>query len=123
MSRRSVQARDFGLRAETLATLWLQSRFYQILDRNFSASGGEIDIVARRGEVIAFVEVKARPSLEEAQVAIGATKTARISRTAHFWLARNRWAADMVLRGDAIFISPWRLPLHVENAFSLDFFR
>jgi hypothetical protein len=29
----------------------------------------------------------------------------------------------MVLRGDAIFISPWRLPLHVENAFSLDFFR
>ena len=123
MSRRRGEARTFGLRAEALAAVWLQSHLYQILDRNFTASGGEIDIVARRGAVIAFVEVKARPSLEEAQVAIGAIKTARISRTAQFWLTRNRWAADMVLRGDAIFIAPWCLPLHVENAFTLDFFR
>ena len=123
MSRRRVEARIFGLRAETLAAVWLRVRLYKILDRNFAASGGEIDIVARRGDVIAFVEVKARPRLEEAQVAIGAVKTARISRTAHHWLARNPWAADRVLRGDAVFIAPWRLPLHVENAFSLDFFR
>jgi len=123
MSRDRRIARTFGLRAETLASLWLRAKLFQVVARNFTVPGGEIDIVARRGDVIAFVEVKARPRLEEAQAAIGAVKIARISRAARFWLARNPWAADFALRGDAVFVAPGRAPLHVVDAFTLDLFR
>lgn len=124
MSRDRRTARAFGLRAEVLASLWLRAKFYQIVARNFTVPGGEIDIVARRGDVIAFVEVKARPRLEAAQEAIGAGKIARISRAARFWLARNPWAAaGFTLRGDAVFVAPSHAPLHVVDAFTLDVFR
>lgn len=73
------KARAFGLRAETLAAMWLRLKFYKILARNFAARGGEIDLIARRGEVIVFVEVKARPTLDQAFLAIDAAKAARIA--------------------------------------------
>ncbi len=78
MRRERRKARAFGLRAETLAALWLRLKFYQILARNFTARGGEIDLIARRGDVIVFVEVKARPTLDQAFLAIDAAKAARI---------------------------------------------
>ncbi|WP_159731634.1 YraN family protein [Methylosinus sp. Ce-a6] len=109
-----------GLRAETLAALWLGAKFYAILDRRYRIRGGEIDIVARRGRTIAFVEVKARASLEEAMTSITEEKRRRISRAASRWLASNPWAADHVLRGDAIYVTPRRLPLHMAAAFELD---
>ncbi|MFA6205965.1 MAG: YraN family protein [Methylocystis sp.] len=56
----------YGLRAETAATLWLRARRYQILARNFRAHGGEIDIIAKRGRTIVFVEVKARGLIDDA---------------------------------------------------------
>ena len=58
-------------------------------------SGGEIDLVARRGGSIAFVEVKARADLEVAAIAISATKRRRIARAARVWLTRNPWAARL----------------------------
>jgi putative endonuclease len=122
MTLKRQEARTFGLRAETLAALWLRLKFYQILARNFSARGGEIDLIARRGDVIAFVEVKARPTLDQAFIAIDTAKASRISRVAGFWLSAHPWAAGRVLRGDAIFIAPGRLPRHVEAAVPLDLF-
>ena len=64
------RARKFGLRAERVAALWLLLKGYRILARQFRIAGGEIDIVARRGGVVAFVEVKARPLLDDAAAAI-----------------------------------------------------
>lgn len=108
-----------GLRAETLAALWLACKFYKILARRYRVRGGEIDIIARRGRTIVFVEVKARASLEEAMTAITEDKRRRLSRAASKWLSANPWAADHVLRGDAVFIAPRRLPLHLEAAMEL----
>ncbi len=126
MSRRLTfarqKARAFGLHGESLAALWLQLKFYRIVGRNFVAPGGEIDLIARRGGLIVFVEVKARPTLDQAQFAISATKVARISRAARCWLAANNSAAGCSFRGDAVFIAPWRLPRHVEGAAALDLF-
>jgi putative endonuclease len=79
MSRRRKKARTFGLHAESLAAAWLRLKFYKIFARNFSSSGAAIDLTARRGDVIAFVEVKARPSLELAGFAISADEAVRIS--------------------------------------------
>jgi putative endonuclease len=113
-------ALQFGLRAEWLALAFLTLRGYRILARNVRAPGGEIDLIVLRGETIAFVEVKARPTLELALSTITERKRQRIARAARAWLARNGWAAGHVLRGDAVYIAPWRLPRHLPAAFALD---
>lgn len=120
MRRDRRQARAFGARAETIAAAWLRLRFYSILARSYSIRDGEVDIIARRGGVIAFVEVKARPTLEDAAIAITPEKRRRLSRAARHWIARNAQAQSCALRGDAIFVAPGRLPRHVEGAVELD---
>jgi putative endonuclease len=114
------RAHKFGLQAERFAALWLLLRGYRILARRYSVPGGEIDIVARRRDVIAFVEVKARPALEEAAIAISETKRRRMSLAARAWVTRNPWAMKATLRGDAVFIAPRRLPRHLASAYLLD---
>jgi len=110
----------FGLKAESIAALLLRLKGYTILARRFTVSGGEIDLIARRGGSIAFVEVKARADLEIAALSIGATKRRRIARAARVWLARNPWAVGLTLRGDAIFVAPQRLPRHAPSAYRLE---
>ena len=114
------RAHRFGLRAESIAALLLQVKGYQILARRFAAAGGEIDLVARRGATIAFVEVKARDGLDAAAEAITEAKRRRIGHAARVWLARNPWAAALNLRGDAVFVAPGRLPRHLAAAYRLD---
>jgi len=115
------RAYRFGLRAESVAALLLALKGYRVLARRFSAAGGEIDLVARRGATIAFVEVKARDALDDAASAIVEAKRRRIGRAARVWLARNAWAAGLNLRGDAVFVAPRRLPRHLAAAYRLDF--
>jgi putative endonuclease len=109
----------YGLKAESIAALILRLKGYTILAQRYVISGGEIDLIARRGGVIAFVEVKARADLEVAAIAISATKRRRIARAAKVWLMRNQWAAGLTLRGDAVFIAPRRLPRHLPDAYRL----
>jgi putative endonuclease len=114
------RAHLFGRRAEWIAAAWMLLKGYRILARRFSVAGGEIDIVARRGDVVAFVEVKARPGLDEAATAISETKRRRISSAARVWLTRNPWAMSATLRGDAVSVAPGRFPRHSPAAFLLD---
>ena len=118
-TERRREAHIYGLKAESIAALILRLKGYSILARRFVVSGGEIDLIARRGGVIAFVEVKARADLEVAAIAISATKQRRIARAARVWLTRNQWAAGLTLRGDAVFIAPRRLPRHLPDAYRL----
>jgi putative endonuclease len=83
-------------------------------------ASGEIDIVARRGDTVAFVEVKVRPTLDEAREAIGFVKRRHISRAARCWLASNPWAAPLTWQGDAVYVAPWRWPRHQIAAIELD---
>ncbi len=116
--RRAAYA--YGLHAETVAALWLRARLFTVLERNYRVNGGEIDIIAKRGRTIAFVEVKARGALEDAAISITPQKQRRFRRAANRWLATHAWAAGFTLRADAIFIAPGKLPRHVENAFALE---
>ena len=113
-------ARTFGIRAEWAALALLTVTGYRVLARNFVAPGGEIDLIAQRGQTIAFIEVKARPQMDQALIAITEQKRRRIARAAQVWLRQNRWAATYALRGDAVFIAPRRLPRHLPAAFELD---
>jgi putative endonuclease len=109
-----------GILAERAAALVLRLAGYRILACRYCVSGGEIDIVARRGDAIAFVEVKARPTLDEARTAIDFVKRRRMSRAVKVWLAANPWAAALTLRGDAVYLAPWRWPRHAIAAVELD---
>ncbi len=109
-----------GRRAEILAALALLLKGYRPLAWRVSLGGGEIDLIVRRGSVVAFVEVKARPSLEAAQVAIDARKRRLVSRAARAWIARAPWCAGLTLRADAVLVAPGRWPRHVVSAFELD---
>ena len=114
------QARLFGLRAELVADLLLRLKGYRVLERRFVVSQGEIDIVAKRGDTIAFVEVKGREELDDAFSAITPTKRRRIARAARVWLMRNPWAAGLTWRGDAVYVAPSKLPRHVPDAYPLE---
>jgi putative endonuclease len=120
MSReKRLRAGLFGRRAESLAILFLRARGYRVLGRSYVVRGGEIDIIARRGSAVAFVEVKARPTLEDALIAVTPAKQRRISIAARHWLGANEWAMRCSLRGDLITIAPWRLPRHLIGAVEL----
>lgn len=114
---RRQRANRLGRRVEWMAAALLMLRGYRILARRFLVSGGEIDIIARRGSTVAFVEVKLRATLEEALLAVTATKRRRIERAASVWLTRNPWAMSVTLRGDAVIAAPRRWPRHVIDAF------
>ena len=106
--------------AERVALALLVLKGYRLLARRYAASGGEIDLIVKRGDTIAFVEVKARGLLDDALGAIGSRKRERFSRAARAWLTRNAWAAGKTFRADAVFIAPGRLPRHLGAAYRLD---
>ncbi|MBV9393236.1 MAG: YraN family protein [Methylobacteriaceae bacterium] len=114
-----LRAGLFGRRAEQLAILFLRARGYRVIGRTYIVRGGEIDIIARRGTALAFVEVKARPTLEEALIAITPAKQRRMSLAARHWLGANEWAMRCSLRGDLVAIAPWRMPRHLVGAVEL----
>lgn len=117
MDRHAAAA--FGRRAEWTALLLLIAKGYRPLARNYVVSGGEIDLVMRRGDTIVFVEVKARPAVETAATMLSPQKRRRIECAARVWLARHPRAAALTLRGDGVFVAPRRWPRHIENAFEL----
>lgn len=106
-----------GLRAETLAALLLRLKGYRILARRYASPVGEIDIVAKKGTALVFVEVKARPSMDIAHESIRKTQRARIVRGAEAYLSKNPHYLNHHLRFDAVLIAPGRLPRHLISAF------
>lgn len=112
-----VAAFQTGLSAETRAAAYLMAKGYRILARRFRTPHGEIDIIARRRNLVAFVEVKARATLDEAAFAVSPRQKARIIDAAQAWLMAHPEYADFELRFDAMLIAPRCLPLHLLAAF------
>jgi putative endonuclease len=106
-----------GLSAETRAAAFLIAKGYRILAKRFRTPYGEIDIVARKRNLLAFVEVKARAKLDDAAYAVTARQQARIIDAAQAWLVAHPEHADFELRFDAMLIAPRRLPRHLLAAF------
>lgn len=112
-----VAAFKSGLSAEARAAAFLFAKGYRIAARRWRCEAGEIDIVARRGRLLVFVEVKARTTLDGAAYAIGERQKFRIASAASLWLAANPEDAGLDMRFDAILIAPRRWPKHIEGAF------
>ena len=110
------KAWKFGLFAEILAAWHLRFRGYRILARRFRSSAGEIDIIARRGHLVAFIEVKARRDQAAAAESITPRQRDRIQRAAQAFLQARPSLAGLDQRFDAILISPARWPVHLVDA-------
>ena len=112
-----VAAFRTGLSAESRAAAYLMAKGYRILAKRFRTPHGEIDLVARKRNLVAFVEVKARPSLDEAAYAVTPRQQARIIAAAQAWLMAHPEHENFELRFDAMLIAPRRLPRHLLAAF------
>ena len=112
-----VAAFRTGLSAESRAAAWLIAKGYRILARRFRTPHGEIDLVARRRNLVAFIEVKARASLDEAAYAVTPRQQQRIIAAAQAWLMAHPEHAEFELRFDAMLIAPRSLPRHLLAAF------
>jgi len=111
-----------GKAGQQAAEKYLQTKGYQILNRNFQRRGGELDIIARDGEYVVFVEVKARNNLNYGypREAISHTKQKRIIKTALIYLAYHKMTnsdvrfdvVEVLLQNGQVYVS------HIENAFT-----
>ncbi len=110
-------AEGAGRRGEFWAALFLRLKLYRILAQRVKTPVGEIDLIARRGGVTVFVEVKSRSFSHQEEEALGAVNIRRISRAAQLWLQRHPELAQTDCRFDVIFLAPFVWPRHIVNAF------
>ncbi|MCR6629516.1 MAG: YraN family protein [Magnetospirillum sp.] len=121
---RGDAAQRRGKRAEALAAWWLRLKGYRVLARGFTSGrgtgAGEVDLIVRRGDVVAFVEVKARASLAQAAEAITPMQQDRLRRAAQSFIARHPELAACSWRFDAVLVPPRTLPRHIRDAWRMD---
>jgi len=96
-----------GRRAEWIAAFWLRLKGYRILARGYRCPAGEIDLIARRGGLLAFIEVKQRDRLGAAAEAISQRQRRRVGRAAQKFLQSHPHFSDLEMRFDAILLSGW----------------
>lgn len=110
--RRSEAA---GRRAEQLAAWYLRAKGYRIIQPRYKTPVGEIDLIAKRGSSLVFVEVKRRVSERAAREAITAHQRARILKAAGLYLSKNPQFSQCEQRVDAVLLVPGRWPVHIHN--------
>ncbi len=118
--RRGRRAWYRGRSAEWIGAAWLMAKGYRLLAWRYRTPAGELDMVMRRGGTIAFVEVKARPTLTGAAEAISEKQRRRIANGAAHFIKHHPRYAGHVLRFDALLVRPWRKPRHLAAAWWLD---
>ena len=106
-----------GISAESRAAAYLIAKGYRILARRWRSPVGEVDIVARRRQVLVFVEVKARANFDSAAESVSDRQQRRIVAAAEAWLAQHPEAVDGDIRFDAVLVAPGKMPRHITGAF------
>ena len=112
MNRQAAEKR--GRWAESVACWYLRLHGWRILARRIRVRGGEVDLIARRGRTLAFIEVKARGTVDAAQLALDEWRLRRVVAAAEQLAPRYMREGDDI-RIDAIFLVPRRWPMHLRN--------
>ena len=118
VARRRAERR--GHWAERLGLWHLRLRGYRILARRFRVPSGEIDLIVRRGQVLAAIEVKARADFATAGEAVTERQRRRIARALEHFLLIHPELARLVLRFDVMLVAPGRWPRHIADAWRTD---
>ncbi|MDR1982507.1 MAG: YraN family protein [Holosporaceae bacterium] len=103
-----------GYLGEIIAVLLLKIKRYKILARRFKTPCGEIDIIAQKNNVIAFVEVKSRKTVDKCYNAITPKQLGRIQRASKIFMSKNKLYQNFS-RYDVILVSNWKFPVHIKN--------
>ena len=112
MKRAAAEQR--GRQAERIAGWWLRLKGWRIVGRRMRTRAGEVDLVARKGAMLAFVEVKARSNAADLDLAIDERRLARVAAAAEIlWHELAEPGDDM--RIDVILLAPGRPPRHLAN--------
>ena len=112
MSR--LQAEKRGLRGEAIAAWFLRFRGWRIVGKRIKTPRGEVDLIARRGKTVAFVEVKARTKMTDLATAVDAYRLRRVAAAAEILLPKyGKGTENMQI--DVILVAPWRWPHHLPN--------
>ena len=107
------RSRREGRGAEWIAAVWLMLKGYRILGFRLASRAGEIDILARRGRVLAVVEVKRRATLEAAMLALHPEQHRRLLAAGAAVARSRRSLAGLELRIDMVALAPGRIPRHL----------
>ncbi|KPL67637.1 hypothetical protein SZ64_05625 [Erythrobacter sp. SG61-1L] len=113
MSR--AQAEKLGRMAEVRAALWLNLHGWWVLDRRVKTPRGEIDLIARRGRTVAFIEVKWRKRGDDLDNAIDEYRLRRVAAAVEAVAHRYQKSKDSI-RIDVLLLAPGRFPRHIVNA-------
>lgn len=105
-----------GLWAESLCCLALRLKGYRIIARRWKSPLGEIDIIAARRNILAIIEVKARPTLDRAAAAVSEKQQRRLGHSAREFLAREPKFNQYITRFDVMMVLPRHWPLHIPDA-------
>lgn len=114
------KSEDAGRAAEIAALWFLRLKGWRLLAHRYKSPVGEVDLVMRRGDVTAFIEVKARGSLDGAVHSVSPRQARRISAAARHFQMQNAGSARQSWRFDIVAVSPYHWPRHIENAFDGD---
>lgn len=106
-----------GLQAEFKAKTYLRMKGYRVLAERFKTPVGEIDLIVKKNNIIVFVEVKLRASLDAAAESIHGRNQSRVRNAAELYLQKYPEYNECELRFDALMLAPRALPRHIENAF------
>ncbi|EFO32193.1 conserved hypothetical protein [Roseibium sp. TrichSKD4] len=116
-TQRRKKAYGLGLSAESRAAWALRLTGWRILKHRYKTKAGEIDLIAKKGKTVAFVEVKARKTRRAAMEAVSPSNQRRIIRAARIFVAEHPKAGFYSLRFDVVIVRPWRWPERIANAF------
>ena len=105
-----------GHTAERRCSLLLRCTGWRILARRYRTPVGEIDLIAKRGNIVAAIEINARRTLTEALEAVTPRQQRRIERAAAAFLSHHPKWSNLGFRFDVMAVTPWRLPKHVTDA-------
>jgi len=113
---RGAAARLSGRRSEAWAAAWLMAKGYRILGFRLKTPQAEIDLLAKKGGVLAVVEVKSRTDIETALEAVSFDQRERLRRAGVTLAARRPGLAGCAVRLDLLALAPGRLPRHIPDA-------
>jgi putative endonuclease len=109
-----LAAEQRGRRGESIAAWFLRLKGWRVVAMRVKTPRGEVDLIARRGKTIAFVEVKARRNVRDLATAIDAYRLRRVAAAAEILLPKyGKECENMQI--DVIMVAPWRWPHHLPN--------
>ena len=111
------KAQRWGHMSEWFAAFALILKGYRIVAMRYKTKVGEVDLIAKRGDLIAMVEVKARKDVMSAVDAVTYESQNRIRSAGDLWLSKQADTAQYSIRYDIIAVRPWRWPKHLPDAF------